>query len=102
MKDIINVAVLAPSAFNLQPWRIIVAESDSAKERLMKLANNQEKVVEASVSLILVGNKNGWDDSNPVWAEMLQSVGGNQQMVDGAKQAARITSYNVCYTKLLR
>lgn len=88
IKDIINMAVLAPSAFNLQPWRIIVAESDSAKERLMKLANNQEKVVEASASLILVGNKNGWDDSNPVWAEMLQSVGGNQQMVDGAKQAA--------------
>jgi len=38
--------------------------------------------------LILVGDKNGWDNNNPVWEEMLQSVGGNQQMVDGAKQAA--------------
>lgn len=88
LADIINLAVLAPSAFNLQPWRIIVAESLSAKEKLKKLSNNQEKVSEASVCLILIGNKNGWDNNNPVWEEMLQNVGGNQQMVDGAKQAA--------------
>lgn len=88
LADIINLAVLAPSGFNLQPWRIIVAESQAAKEKLQKLSNNQEKVSEASVCLILVGNKNAWDNNNPVWEEMLQSVGGNQQMVDGAKKAA--------------
>ncbi|MDO9510988.1 MAG: nitroreductase family protein [Bacteroidales bacterium] len=88
LKEIVNMAVLAPSAFNLQPWRIIVIQSDAAKERLLKLSNMQEKVMEAPINLILVGNKNGWNDSNPVWAEMLQSVGGNQAMVDGAKQAA--------------
>ena len=88
VKEIIDLAVLAPSAFNLQPWRIIVVESESGKEKLKKLSNNQEKVTEAAVSLILIGNKDGWNDNNPVWAEMLQSVGGNQQMVDGAKGAA--------------
>lgn len=88
LKEIINTAVLAPSAFNLQPWRIITVKSTDSKEKLYKLANNQQKVLDASVTLIIVGNKNGWDDSNPVWAEMLQSVGGNKQMVDGAKQAA--------------
>jgi len=88
LTDIINLAVLAPSGFNLQPWRLIVAESPTAKEKLQKLSNNQEKVLEASVCLVLIGNKNGWDNNNPVWEEMLQSVGGNQQMVDGAKQAA--------------
>lgn len=88
LTDIINLAVLAPSGFNLQPWRIIVAESQEAKERLQTLSNNQEKVSEASVCLILIGNKNGWDNNNPVWEEMLQAVGGNQQIVDGSKQAA--------------
>ena len=88
LKEIVNMAVLGPSAFNLQPWRIIVVQSDAAKERLLKLSNMQEKVMDAPINLILVGNKNGWNDSNPVWAEMLQSVGGNQAMVDGAKQAA--------------
>jgi nitroreductase len=88
LEDIINLAVLAPSAFNLQPWRIIAVESDEAKEKLKALSNNQPKVTEAPVTLIIVGNKEGWDESNPVWNEMLQSVGNNETMVDGAKQAA--------------
>ena len=88
LSNIINLAVLAPSAFNLQPWRIIVAESTDAKQKLKALSNDQPKVLEASACLILIGNKNGWDNTNPVWDEMLVSVGGNQEMVDGAKQAA--------------
>lgn len=88
VKDILNLAVYAPSAFNLQPWRVIVVKSEVNKEKLFGLAHNQPKVKEAPVTLILVGNKNGWDNNNPVWDEMLNSVGGNQQMVDGAKQAA--------------
>lgn len=82
------MAVMAPSAFNLQPWRIVAAESAQSKQRLQQLANNQEKVSEASVTLIIIGNKEGYADSNPVWDEMLQSLGGNTSMVQGAKQAA--------------
>lgn len=88
LKEIINMATLAPSAFNLQPWRIIVTESDDAKDKLMKLAFNQPKVKEAAYTLIIVGNKDGWSDTNPVWDEMLKSVGGNTEMVNGAKQSA--------------
>ncbi len=88
LKEIINLAVLAPSAFNLQPWRIIVVKSENSKEKLFKLSNTQDKVKEAAVNLILIGKKNAWDNSNLVWQEMLKSVGGNKQMVDGAKQAA--------------
>ena len=88
LKEIIDLATLAPSAFNLQPWRIIVAESNDAKEKLTKLAFNQEKIKDAAYTLIIIGNKNAWDSNNPVWDEMLQSVGRNQEMVDGSKQSA--------------
>lgn len=88
LKEIINMAVLAPSAFNLQPWRIIVVKTNENKKKLFDLSNQQGKVLEASVTLIIIGNREGYSDTNPVWAEMLQSVGGNQEMVDGAKQAA--------------
>ncbi|MBB3187249.1 nitroreductase family protein [Microbacter margulisiae] len=87
LEEIINLAVLAPSAFNLQPWRIIVVESKEAKETLKTLSNNQPKVTEAAINMIIVGNKNGWDESNPVWEEMLQTVG-SPEIVAGAKQAA--------------
>ena len=88
LKEIINIAVLAPSAFNLQPWRIIAVKTDSGKQRLFELANKQEKVLDAPVTLIIVGDKNGFADTNPVWDEMLQSVGGKAEIVAGAKGAA--------------
>jgi putative NAD(P)H nitroreductase len=88
LKEIINLAVLAPSAFNLQPWRIIAVKTAENREKLCTLSNNQPKIKEAPVVLIIVGNKNGWDDSNPVWQEMLQSMGGNKAAVDGFKQSA--------------
>jgi putative NAD(P)H nitroreductase len=88
LKDIINTAVLAPSAFNLQPWRIIAAKTDSGKQRLFELANKQGKVLDAPIVLIVIGDKNGFADANPVWDEMLQSVGGKVEIVAGAKQAA--------------
>jgi len=88
IKDIINLAVYAPSAFNLQPWRVIVVTSEENKQKLWNISNKQPKVLEAPAIAIIIGNKNGYADSNPVWAEMLQSVGGNTEMVNGAKQAA--------------
>ncbi len=88
LRSIIDLAVNAPSGYNLQPWRIIVIKSEEAKERLFQLAFQQPKVKEASVNLLLVGNRNGWDASNPVWEEMLQSVGGNSEIVENAKQGA--------------
>ena len=88
LTEIINLAVLAPSAFNLQPWRIIAVSTMESKKKLFDLANKQDKVLEAPVTLIIVGDKEGYSVSNPVWKEMLQSVGGNQEIVDGAQQAA--------------
>jgi len=88
LKDIIDMAVLAPSAFNLQPWRIIAVKTDANKKKLLGLANNQEKVEEASITLIIIGDKDGFAESNPVWDEMLASVGGKAEIVAGAQQVA--------------
>ena len=88
LKEIIDLAVLAPSGFNLQPWKIIAVQTDANKQKLMNLSNKQAKVAEASATLIVIGDREGYAESNPVWGEMLQSVGGNSEMVAGAKQAA--------------
>lgn len=88
LEEIINLAVLAPSAFNLQPWRIIICKSPESKQKLFELSNKQPKVLDASVNLLLIGNLEGYSEKNPVWEEMLKSVGGNSEMVEGAKQAA--------------
>jgi len=79
LKDIINLAVLAPSAFNLQPWEIIAVKSKEAKERLYKLSSNQIKILEAPVTLIIIGNKTGYDESNPEWDNLLKLLGDDKE-----------------------
>lgn len=79
LKDIINLAVLAPSAFNLQPWEVIAVKSKEAKEKLYKLSSNQPKVLEAPVTLIIVGDKNGYDASNPIWDVFLKMFDGDKE-----------------------
>ncbi|WP_291565603.1 MULTISPECIES: nitroreductase family protein [unclassified Clostridium] len=88
LKKIIDLSVLAPSAFNLQPWSIIAVRSKEAKERLYKLSNNQPKVLEAPVTLIIVGDKNGYSKDNPVWQEFRKIVNDDEEAVKNTQQAA--------------
>ncbi|MBX4269810.1 nitroreductase family protein [Clostridium estertheticum] len=87
LKDIINLAVLAPSAFNLQPWEIIAVKSKAGKERLHKFAA-QPKILEAPVTLIIVGNKTGYEASNPTWNDMLKLMGGDKEKLAGTQGMA--------------
>lgn len=55
IEDLIRLATLAPSAFNAQNWRFIAVRSEDAKKKLLPLAYNQPKVVDAAVTFIICG-----------------------------------------------
>ncbi len=80
LEDIINLAATAPSAFNLQPWELIAIKSNQAKERLYPLANNQQKILDAPVTLIVIGDRAGYDKNNPVWGELGQMLGNPEKL----------------------
>ena len=73
----IELAARAPSSFNLQPWQLMVLRDVAAKEKLKPLAWDQPKVVEAPVTLIVLADKNGWQEDHATveknWQEMLNS-----------------------------
>lgn len=52
---LIELATLAPSAFNLQNWRFVAVRSPEAKQRLLPLAYGQQKVIDAAVTFIVCG-----------------------------------------------
>lgn len=54
MTEILKEATLAPSSFNLQPWRFLVIESPEAKATLAPLANFNQRQVETSSAMIAV------------------------------------------------
>lgn len=89
LEAIVNLAVLAPSAFNLQPWRIIAVKSESAKQRLYALANKQDKILAAPVTLIIIGDRAGFRPENPSWQELAQMLQ-NDEKLKGTQAFAKI------------
>ncbi len=56
ISDLIELAALSPSSYNLQPWEIIAVENPKRKSVLKKCAFNQPKAEEASVIFIIIAN----------------------------------------------
>jgi nitroreductase len=59
IKDLVFYATQAPSSFNLQHWRFIAVTEPAAKERLKAVAFNQQKVADAAVTFIVLGDLEG-------------------------------------------
>lgn len=62
LKDILNIAALAPSGYNLQPWEVIVVKSRDKKKKLREICYNQEKVEEASANIVIIANTNAAEE----------------------------------------
>lgn len=53
--ELVRLATLAPSSFNLQNWRFIAVRTADAQARLRKISWDQAKITEAAVTFIVVG-----------------------------------------------
>ena len=53
LEAILDVVRLAPSAFNVQPWRFVVVESPDVKAKLAEAAFNQRQVTSAPAVIVL-------------------------------------------------
>lgn len=62
LHSIIREAANAPSSFNLQPWKLKVVRSPEKKATLRKLAFDQPKITEAPVVLIVLADREGWQE----------------------------------------
>ncbi len=56
IRELIEIANLSPSSFNLQPWKVIVVTDSEKKRVLRKCALDQPKVEEASAVLIIIAD----------------------------------------------
>ncbi len=89
LESIINLAVLAPSAFNLQPWRIIAVKSPEGKQRLYLKANKQDKILEAPATLIIIGDRSGYSVENSTWQELV-AMYQDEEKVKGMQEFAKV------------
>ncbi|MGE5308404.1 MAG: nitroreductase family protein [Deltaproteobacteria bacterium] len=60
LRQIYELARLAPSSWNLQPWKIIVVSETENKKKLRAAAHGQAKIEEAPLTLIVLGDREGY------------------------------------------
>jgi nitroreductase len=53
LEEILRITSLAPSSFNLQPWRFVIVHTPEVKAQLAAAANHQRQVISASTVIVL-------------------------------------------------
>lgn len=84
---LLDLAALAPSSYNLQPWEVIVVRTPERKKALREAAFNQPKVEEASAVLIIIGNTDSVEEhADKVFADFVAKGYTDDKGAAGLKQ----------------
>lgn len=67
LKELLREATLAPSSSNLQPWRFVVVTDPAVKAELKPIANNQQQVVDAAATIILLGDTEAYKRADEIY-----------------------------------
>jgi len=57
---LLQTALLSPTAFNLQNWRIVRVKDTALRQKIREVAWNQDKVTDASLLFVLCADLNAW------------------------------------------
>ena len=75
LRELLEMANLSPSSFNLQPWKVVVVKDPERKKVLRQCAMNQPKVEEASAMLIIVADPRGVEENLEKVLDSWQQLG---------------------------
>lgn len=79
---LIELAMLSPTAFNLQHWRFVVVRDPAKRQAIREVAWDQSQVTDASMLVILCGRRDVWEhDVERVWKNAPENV---REMMAGA------------------
>ena len=62
-KRLLELALLSPTSFNIQNWRIVWVRNPELREKIQGAAWGQTQVTEASMLLIMCADLNAWNHS---------------------------------------
>lgn len=95
IRDLVAYATEAPSAYNIQNWRFIAVTRPEDKQRLKEVAYNQQKVVDAAATFIVLGDLRGYEKLPEILRPMVESGQMEQKAADRwAKTATQAYTNN--------
>jgi nitroreductase len=88
VKELVSYATEAPSAYNIQNWRFVAVTTPEEKARLRSVAYNQQKVVDAAVTFIVLGDLRGYEKLPKILKPLVDGGLMDQATADGWTQSA--------------
>jgi len=75
IEKLISLALLAPTAFNIQNWRYVLVRDPALRKQIRAVAWDQAQVTDASLLIVLCADLKAWE-KNPAryWADAPQPV----------------------------
>ncbi|MFP4560753.1 MAG: nitroreductase family protein [Thiohalorhabdus sp.] len=102
VQEILETAILSPTAFNIQNWRIVRVSDPELRGQIREVAWDQPQVTDASELLVLCADLKAWDrEPERYWVDAPQEV---QEMIvpnirryyDGRPDVARDEGMRSC------
>jgi len=61
VNELMSLAVLSPTAFNIQNWRFVVVTDQELRKQIREVAWNQSQVTDSSLFIVLCADLKSWD-----------------------------------------
>ncbi|WP_199622694.1 nitroreductase family protein [Paenibacillus alkalitolerans] len=71
--ELLEIAGSAPSSWNLQHWKFVAFTVAAAKEKLLPIANGQKQVVDASVTVAILGDLEANRNAEAVYGPVIRA-----------------------------
>ncbi len=75
INEFLSLAVLSPTAFNIQNWRYVVVTDEELRAKIREVAWGQAQVTDASLFIVLCADLKSWEKQpGRYWADAPQEV----------------------------
>jgi nitroreductase len=88
-EEILNAARLAPSSFNIQPYRFFWIESPDLKRNAAHLCMDQSPAATASALIVAVADLGSWQSTTQSYLEWMRTAGFDRKKIHEAEQKSK-------------
>ena len=75
INEILSLAMLSPTAFNVQHWRFVVVENADLRSKIRDVAMGQAQVTDASLLIVMCADLGAWQkDTGRYWQNAATEV----------------------------
>lgn len=88
LRQILEVASHAPSAWNLQHWKLLLIREKADKETLYPIANSQKQILDSAVTVAVLGDTEANRNAKAVFTQLAEAGGMSSELA--TRQIANI------------